>query len=550
VDRFAPRRENILADGIAGFTFAAVNVPQAMANAVLANVNPLAGLYTLIIATPLAALLTGSVYMNVSTTNALSVVAGSAVADMPVQDRLSTVATLTLLAGALQLAFGLLRMGWLLRFVPYSVLTGFLNGVAVIIILSQLGDLTGFRGAGPNRLLQALDTLRHVQQIRLTTLAVGLSTIALIVLLLRTRLKQMAMLVALVVVTVAVSILEPRSVVLVGDVVKISRSLPHPGLPSLALSLEIVTGAAAIAVVGLVQAAGVSKGYPNPDGRYPNVSHDFLGQGVANMATSLFQGIPAGGSISGTALTVSAGARSRWTNILAGIFVAVIVVALAPLVELVPMAALAGLMVVVGFASLRIPQAITVVQTGPVSAAAMVLTFGATLVIPLQYAVMFGIGVAVVLNLVQQSNRIRIVRIVFDEEGRPVEERAPDRLPGNQATLLMVLGSLDFASAGALEGILPGAEGTRHAVAILTLRGRLEVGSTFIDVLRRYADALRASEGKLMLSGVGPELLYQLERTGTLALLGRDNVFPAQKHFFASSQMALSEANAWLVRPD
>ena len=109
-----------------------------------------------------------------------------------------------------------------------------------------------------------------------------------------------------------------------------------------------------VALIGLIQGAGVSQGYPNPDGKYPNVSRDFLGQGVANMATSFVGGIPAGGSISGTALIMSAGAESRWTNIFAGVFVAGIVLVAAPLVELVPMPALAALLIVAGFQGLRI----------------------------------------------------------------------------------------------------------------------------------------------------------------------------------------------------
>ena len=89
-----------------------------------------------------------------------------------------------------------------------------------------------------------------------------------------------------------------------------------------------------VAMIGLIQGAGVSQGTPNPDGKYPDVSRDFLGQGVANIATSFVGGVPAGGSISGTALIMGAGARSRWTNILAGLFVALIVLLVAPLVEL------------------------------------------------------------------------------------------------------------------------------------------------------------------------------------------------------------------------
>ena len=126
-------------------------------------------------------------------------------------------------------------------------------------------------------------------------------------------------------------------------------------LPEPALLLKMLLPAFSIAIIGLIQGAGVSQAYPNPDGKYPNVSRDFLGQGVANMGVSLVSGIPGGGSISGTALIMGAGAQSRWANIFAGVFVAVVVLVAAPLVEMVPMPALAALLIVAGFQGLRHP---------------------------------------------------------------------------------------------------------------------------------------------------------------------------------------------------
>ena len=213
------------------------------------------------------------------------------------------------------------------------------------------------------------------------------------------------------------------------------------------------------------------------------------------------------------------------------------------------MAALAGLLVIVGVASLQLPQAMTVPRTGLVPAVAMAMTFISTLVIPLQYAIMVGVGISLVLALVQESNRVRVVRIIFRSDGEAEEAPARPRLSSNQAIALMIYGSLTFAAATALEKILPVVDnGTSSAVVVLTVRGRAEVGSTFIDVVRRYAKALQAHDGKLMLSGVGPELFYQLEHTATLALLGEDNVYREDKVYFASTRAALEAANAWLER--
>jgi sulfate permease, SulP family len=546
MSRMHLNRTGLVADAIAGLTCAAVNLPQAMANALLATVNPIFGLYTLMIATPLAALLTGSVFMNVSTTNALSATMGSALADISGGPTGSALFTIVLLAGAFQLALGLARLGWLVRFVPNSVMAGFMNGVAVMIILSQISGLTGLRGEGPNRVTEVVDIVRHSGSFRWPTLAVGLLTIGLILGLQRTPLKKMAMILALAVATGVVAILNLQPVQLVGGLAQIPRSLPHLALPSLILSRGTITSALAIGIVGLVQGAAVSRSYPNPDGKYPSISRDFFGQGVANMATSFFSGVPAGGSIGGTAITVSAGARSRWANLLGGLFVGLIVLLFANLVESIPLAALSGLLIVIGAQSLQIQRAVTVWQTGPVASAAMLITFAATLLVPLQYAVLIGVAVAVLLATFQESNRVKVVQLLLEPGGRVEEEPAPARLPSDRVTVLMIYGSLSFAAAAAMEKALPALDETRHAVAVLSLRGRPEVGSTLIEVIRRYATALRARGSKLMLSGIDPLLFEQLRRTGTLDLVGPDNIFAAQKQFFASTAEARDAAEAWL----
>jgi MFS superfamily sulfate permease-like transporter len=182
-----PERRHLNADLIAGLTFAIVNVPQAMAHAVLATVNPVLGIYTLMVAVPIGALFTGSVFMNVSSTGALSVAAGSALAAVPVDQRAQALVMHGAAGGVIQLLAGLFKLGFVVRFVSNSVMTGFLNGVAVLIILGQLGDLTGYRAPSATAWRSALDLLLHLPQIDVPTTIIGLLTLALIVLLLAHR---------------------------------------------------------------------------------------------------------------------------------------------------------------------------------------------------------------------------------------------------------------------------------------------------------------------------------------------------------------------------
>ena len=550
-----PTRANLRSDLIAGLTFAVVNVPQAMAHALLAAVNPVLGIYTLMVAVPVGAIFTSSVFMNVSTTSALSVATGASLAYIPEVQRTAALAALVLMVGVFQLLAGLFKLGFIVRFVSNAVMTGFLNGIAVLIILGQLGDLTGYRSRFANNVARALDLALRLDQVHIPTTIIGLLTLGLIVILLRTRWRRFAFILAITVATVLLvvlslpffgTLLDWQAVRTVGDIAAIPRNLPALAMPSPQLLLALVLPALSIAIIGLIQGAGVSQGYPNPDGKYPNVSRDFLGQGVANLAASVVSGVPAGGSISGTALLLSAGARSRWANILAGLFVAVIVLAAAPLAERVPMPALAALLIVAGYQGLRIEAAQTIWRTGRVSTAVMVLTFLATLFIPLQYAVLLGVAFSIVLYVAQQANQVVITEWVLNPNGFPKEQPAPTTVPSRRLTVLQVYGSLFFAAAKNLEGMLPSVENTTGAAVILSLRGRTEIGSTFVGVLRRYAETLRAHDSKLILAGVDAAVLDQLGRTGLLSIIGAENIYPATPQLGEALNAAVAAANAWL----
>src|SRR4051812_38100723 len=187
-----PQREHLISDVLAGLTFAVVNVPQAMAHALLATVNPVLGIYTLVVALPIGAISTSSVFMNVSTTSALSVATAAGLADVSAAEKIPALAALVLLIGVIQLVAGLFRLGFLVRFIANSVMTGFLNGVAVLVILGQFGDLTGYQSAYSNRVARALDLSLHLGAIDVPTTIIGGLTLALIVLLLRTRWRKFA----------------------------------------------------------------------------------------------------------------------------------------------------------------------------------------------------------------------------------------------------------------------------------------------------------------------------------------------------------------------
>ena len=302
-------------DAIAGLVNAIVSIPGGLANGVLAGVNPVYGLYSLMIGTPIAALFTSSVIMNVDATSATSLATFDALVNVPDEQELAYLVILALLVGLLMILFGVLKLGSLVRFVSNSVMTGFLSGLGVLTILGQVGDLTGYYSEAEQKVFQALDTLVNWQQIDGATLLVGLLTIALVVLTDRTRFSRYSFAVAVVVTTIIVPVLSLDSVILVGDTTSIPRSLPALNLPDFTLAPAMILPAVVIAIIALVQAAGVSQSIPNPDGDFPEPSRDFLGQGAGNVAVGFVGGIAVGGSVSGTIQLQSIGGRSRWANI-------------------------------------------------------------------------------------------------------------------------------------------------------------------------------------------------------------------------------------------
>jgi SulP family sulfate permease len=298
-------------DLLAGLVGALTSIPDAMASAILAGLNPIQGLYAIMVGTPVGALATSSVFMTIAVTSAMALTVGDSLAGYSGDELLEAVITLTILVGLFALLLGVLKLGTLVRFVSNAVMTGFLTGVAALIILGQLGDLAGYDSQFSNKVVQAVDLLLHPSQVDLQTLAIGLLTIAIILLLGRTRLENYSMILAMVVASAVVLVLGWTSVELIGDIADIPRSLPTPRLPNPALVPALIGPAIALAIIGLVQGAGVGRSVPNPDGGYPEPSRDFSGQGLGNIAAGFFQGMPVGGSLASTAINVNAGAKTR-----------------------------------------------------------------------------------------------------------------------------------------------------------------------------------------------------------------------------------------------
>lgn len=308
--RRLPRPGRLRQDGIAGLTVAISSVPDGMASGLLAGVNPIYGLYASMIGPLVGGLLASTVLMVISNTSATALVAGQALVGVSGENRDRALFLLVILSGAIQILFGLLRFGRLTRFVSFSVMTGFLAGIAVILILSQLPTVTGIEAEGANRVTQTVDLLLHLDEVHVASLGVAALTVVVAVVMTRTPIRAFASLVAIAVPTLAVALLGWDDVQLVADVGDIPRGLPTPFIPALSdFSIDVLTGALSLAFVVLVQGAGVGQSVPNPDGSRSSNSRNFIAQGAANVAAGLLRGVPVGGSLGATARSTSPPAR-------------------------------------------------------------------------------------------------------------------------------------------------------------------------------------------------------------------------------------------------
>jgi SulP family sulfate permease len=539
-------RKNIPTDAGAGLTLAMVAIPDSIASAILAGVNPVFAFNSMMVGMPVAGLFTGSQFMNCALTSAMMLVVAGAVAGTAEADMASLLVTLTILVGLFQLLLGVLKLGGLTRFISNAVMTGFFTGIAVTIILSQLGDLTGYESEAGSNLTRAIDLLFNLREIHVPSLVTGLVTIALIFLMIRTRLKNYALILALLGASAAVGLLGIESIHQVGDSHDITGALPSLALPSLALVPQLLLPAIAIGLIGLIQAAGVSQSIPNPDGAYADPSRDFSGQGIGNTITGFFQGLPVGGSLAGTALTVSAGAKSRWANVFAGLIFIVLVLLFGNLVELVAEPAIAALLIIAGLETIKVDRIADVWDVGVGPRAVMLFTFVATLLLPVQWAVLLGVALSFLVHVARASADIEVKEVVRQADGTFQEKPAPEKLAANSITTLQVWGHLFFSGAFTLEERLPEVGEAQRAVVILRLRGRSQIGSTLIKVLERYAQQLQTNGGKLMLAGVGDHVLDQLRKTETTETIPEEDIFMATDTLGGATIKALAAAEKWL----
>ena len=548
-------RETLRSDLGAGLTVALVSIPEGMAYALVAGVNPIYGLYTGMLTTIVASLTASTSLVIVTLTNAMALVAGERLAGLGAGvDPIRALFTLTFLVGVIMFALGALKLGSVDRFVSREVMSGFIFATALLIILGQYKDLVGYVSSWEtNKLFKAVDITLHVGDWSMYATLVGFASILILVLLKRSPLKKWADILIILVATLFVVLTQLEGVELVGDISVLPSGfavIPKPVLPDLRLIPTLIVGALAAAIVGLVEGSGIGAAYPNPDGSRSNMSRDFSGQGLANLAGSFFQAMPASASLSRTGVNVSGGAKSRWAGVYAGVLMAVILVLFGSYAELIPMPGLAAVLIVVGF-EMMIKEARELVIAWKVSRMNTIVALITILVGVLEdltIAIFTGTFLSLLLYTFVSAGQLKVVTLVRNKGGKWEERPVPEVLPANQATVIDIRGSIFFASVYSFDELLPRPNEARNAVVIIRVRDRRLASLTGLVWFKKYHDKMEAAGNHLMISGVSGVAMKSLEKAGALTYLGAENIFLAETQYFASTEKALDAAEARIAR--
>lgn len=537
----------------AGLTVALVSIPEGMAYALVAGVNPIYGLYTGMVTTVVASLTGSTSLLVVTLTNALALVTGEQLAGLAADaDPIRAMFTLTLLVGVIMAVLGALKLGSVIRFVSKEVMAGFVFATAALIVLGQYKDLVGYVSElEASKFVKAIDITLNAGSWHYPTMVVGVTAIVLLVVLKASPLKRWADILIILIVTLVIILLDVEGIELVGDIAAVPSglaALPKPVLPDFSLIPALLGGAFAATVVGLAESSGVGAAYPNPDGTRSNMSRDFLGQGLGNIAGSLFQTMPAGGSLSRTGVNASGGGKTRWSGVYAGLLMAIVLVLFGSKAELIPMTGLAAMLIVIGF-EVMIKEGRELVKAWKVSRVntiVAVITILVGVFDDLTAAIFIGVILSLLLYAFTSSSQIDIIELRKDEEDGWTEHALPKQIPSNQITVLEIKGNPYFASVYSFHELLPPPDDTTNAIIILRVRNRELHSLTGVEWLKDYAETLAKTGNQLILSGVGDKTIHILEIEALVEVIGAENIFRSEPKLLSSTNLAFAAASARL----
>ncbi|HEY6010045.1 MAG TPA: SulP family inorganic anion transporter [Nitrospirota bacterium] len=532
--RHEVNRRTTRADLIAGITGAVIVLPQGVAFALIAGLPPEYGLYSAIVPTVIAALFGSSFHLISGPTTAISIVIFTTVgplAEPMTAAYIEKVLALTLLAGLFQFGLGLARLGALVNFVSHSVVVGFTAGAALLIATSQMGNLFGLPGSKRHAFIHVwADLIRTMPAMNSRALAIGLATLATAILFRRFLPRWPGMLFAMIVGSVLGVVLHGKEhgVRLIGA---LPQHVPPFSLPDISTSSirELAPAALAVSMLGLAEAVSIARSVATRSHQRIDSNQEFIGQGLSNILGSFFSSYAASGSFTRTGVNYESGARTPMAAVYAAAALMLILLLIAPLTAYLPLASMAGVLLLVAYNLIDWHHIITIIRTSVPEAAVLGVTFVATLIVELEFAIYMGVILSLLLYLNRTSHPNFITLVPDASRSRRsfinIEKKPSPECP--QMKLLRIDGSLFFGAVNHFaESLHQVTKQNPEQVHIVIVGG----GINFIDVagcemLVNEARNLHLTGRKLYLCSMKGDVLDVLGRGGYLDRIGEENIF-------------------------
>jgi SulP family sulfate permease len=512
-------------DLISGLTVGLVALPLAMAFAIASGVPPQAGLYTAVVAGFLISALGGSRTQIGGPTGAFVVI----VAGIVVKFGVSGLALVGVMAGVLLLIMGFTGLGTAVKFIPRPVTIGFTNGIALLIASTQIKDFFGLTTPPvPSEFFSRIKLLLHyASTMRWQTVAVAAASLAIILLWPRITKRLPGSIIALLLSTAAVAIFHLPIETIGSKFGGIPQGFPHFTLPNFRAEhiLPLLPSAFTVALLAAVESLLSAVVADGMSGDRHNSNMELVAQGVANIASPLFGGIPATGAIARTATNIRSGALTPVAGMVHALTLLAILLVAAPLARFVPLATLAAVLFVVAYNMGEWREIGTILRLSKADIAVWITTFALTVLADLTVAVGVGMALAALLYIyrIAETTTVAPVTPEYLADGRAHILQDKD-IPSN-VTILRIHGPFLFGTTEKLIDVTKDLSQFREVV-ILRLRNMTALDATGIHALEQFADRLHKAGKTLLLCGARDQPSRLISRSDFLEHLGPENVLP------------------------
>lgn len=525
-------RSDFSTDLMAGIIVGIVALPLAIAFGIASGVSPEKGIITAIVAGFIISLLGGSKVQIGGPTGAFIVIIYGIIQ----QYGLEGLMIATLMAGILLIILGMFRLGTIIKFIPYPIIIGFTSGIALTIFTTQIADVFGLQFGGekvPGDFIgKWILYARHFDTVNWWNVAVSIASILIIALTPKFSKKIPGSLVAIILVTVAVYLMKMyggvTSIDTIGDRFSIQSQLPEATVPS--LDWEAVKNlfpvAITIAVLGAIESLLSATVADGVIGDHHDSNTELVAQGIANIISPIFGGIPATGAIARTMTNINNGGRSPIAGIVHAIVLLLILIFLMPLAKFIPMACLAGVLVVVSYnmSGWRVFKGLLKNPKSDVTV--LLITFFLTVIFDLTVAIEVGLVIACVsfMKRVMETTQISVITDEIDpNKESDVETHEEHLVIPEGVEVYEINGPYFFGIATKFEEIMARL-GDRPQIRIIRMRKVPFIDSTGIHNLTTLCEMSQKENIHIILSGVNPQVHDVLERSGFYTLLGKENI--------------------------